>query len=158
TDEDVAAVDAVGQAAIPHLHALLNNEQRGKAVTRLKHELTVPIVTIRAAIQAMSSDLKDRGFHPTAFFAQDYLGDAWSYTELMSRHLGNADLMGLETLRLNLRITATYLMAEVVAPAVRQTVALVNERGFQVSRIRYDGFSQIPQLHVDRNLFQQIVF
>jgi signal transduction histidine kinase len=158
TDEDVAAIDAVGQAALPHLRALLNNEQRGKAVTRLKHELTVPIVTIRAALQAMSSDLRERGFEPSTFFSQDYLDDAWSYTELMRRLLGSADLMGLETLRLSLRLTRTYLMADVIAPAVRQTAALVKERGFQASRIQYLGFNYIPRLFIDRNLFQQVVF
>jgi signal transduction histidine kinase/sugar phosphate isomerase/epimerase len=158
TDEDVAAIDAVGHAALPHLRALLDNEQRAKAVARLTHELKVPLVTIRAALQAMSKDLKQRGFEPSAFFSRDYLDDAWSYAELMKRHLGNADLMGLETLRMKLRIAPTYLMADVVAPAVRQTQALVKERGFSTSRIEYVDFNQIPLLYVDRNLFQQVVF
>ena len=76
----------------------------------------------------------------------------------MRRLLGNADLFGLRGQNLVLQASPTLLLAEVVAPIIRQVRALVRERRFAVGRISYSKFDQIPRLWVDRNQFQQMMF
>jgi signal transduction histidine kinase len=147
--------DAIGQAAIPHFRVLIGDERRGKAMVRLRHELFVPVVAMRAAVQIMQTELEDRRVLDR-FFTHDYLGDVWSYTELMRRLLGNAEFFGLRSFQPHR--TRTLMTADVIAPAVRQIRTLVNDRGFSEHQIRYDKLDLLPALMIDRNHFQQLVF
>lgn len=153
SDDDAAVLDAIGQAAVPHLQILLDKERRAKALGRLTHELRSPLVAIRGAAEFMMRT-KDVG----KLFDYDYPGDVWSWSELMRRLLGNADLFQYSPEDFPVRATPTLMMGEVVAPALKQAKMLLDERGFSVDYIRYGKFEGIPRLWVDQNQFQQVIF
>ena len=152
SDDDAAVLDAIGQAAVPHLVVLLE-ERRAKALGRLTHELKTPLVAIRGAAEFM---LRTKGVDK--FFDYDYPGDVWSWSELMRRLFGNADLFQYSSENLPIQATPTLLRADVIAPAVRQVNMLLRERNFSPNRIGYGLFAQIPHLWIDRNQFQQVMF
>lgn len=153
SDDDAAVLDAIGQAAVPHLQLMMDKERRAKALARLTHELRVPVVAIRAATELM---LHTKGVE--GFFDHNYPENIWSWSELMRRLLGNADLFRYSSEGLPTRVEPTLLMAHVVAPAVNQVTMLLQERGFSANRIKYEQFEQIPRLWIDRNQFQQVIF
>ncbi|MBD3373581.1 GAF domain-containing protein [candidate division KSB1 bacterium] len=152
-DIDIAVIDSIFQAAIPHLNILLADERRAKAMGRLIHELKVPITAIRSATQTMREELNYR-----KHFSYDYIGDIWSWTELMRRLFGTTDIFRYRYENIKTQRRWTYLLKDVVAPAIRQVKPLLMEREFLPSAIRYDGFHNIPKIFIDTNLFQQVVF
>jgi signal transduction histidine kinase len=158
SDDDVAILDAIGEAAVPHLHVLLSEERRAKAMGRITHELKTPLVAIRSAAQMMRGEFERRRLAVDAFFGYDYVEDVWSWCELMRRLVGNAEFFRVGSGQLQVRAEKTYLMADVIAPAVRQVQVLLHERGFSSANIHYGRFEQIPRLWIDRNHFQQVMF
>ena len=159
TDDDAAVVDTMGQAAAAHLQLLMDNIRRADAVAKLTHELSMPLGVVRGAIDSMLRALeRHRDTLPAEIFRYDYPGDILSWSSLMLRLLDNAELYGRQAEDFLLDVEPTWLMADVIAPAVRQVEALVRKRGFDPSRIRYGSFSDIPRLFVDRNRLQQLIF
>jgi signal transduction histidine kinase/sugar phosphate isomerase/epimerase len=158
SDDDVAIVNAVGLAAVPHLQVLLGEERRAKALRRVTHELKTPLVAIRGAVQMMQRELARHKTAAKDFFDYDYLEDIWSWCELMRRLLGNADIFHVSASSMPIRAERTLLMKEVVAPAVRQVGSLLRERNFSAGSISYGRFEQVPRLWIDRNHFQQVMF
>jgi signal transduction histidine kinase len=123
------------------------------------HELKTPLVAIRGAAQSMAREFERRRMTVKEFFGVDYLDDVLSWWELMRRLLGNADIFHLSSDgSMPLRPERTFLMKEVVAPAVRQVGTLLRERGFAAASISYGRFEQVPRLWIDRNHFQQVMF
>lgn len=158
TEDDAARVDSLCQAAVPHIELLRAEAIRAEAVGRLTHELAMPVNALRGAIDSLRMDLEaaDASYHK--LFRFDYIGDVLSWTDLMVRIVGNGVIYGLKDGQLPMRPRRTYLMAEVVAPAVRQVRFLLEERGFETRRIAYSNFEEIPRLWVDQNQFQQVIF
>jgi signal transduction histidine kinase len=156
-DDDAAILEAIAQAAIPHLELLLVQERRVKAVGRLTHELKVPLVAIRGAAEFMM-----RVPRINEFFDYDYPGDIWSWTELMGRLIDNADALrySAEGMQIRPSLARTYLLRDVIAPAIRQARLLLKDRGFSSQNIKYnkESFMSIPRLWLDRNQFQQVAF
>jgi signal transduction histidine kinase/sugar phosphate isomerase/epimerase len=153
TDDDASVLDAIGQALVPHLQILLDKERRVRALGRLTHELRVPLVSIRGAAELMQ---RTKGVEK--LFEHDYPGDIWSWSELMRRLLGNADLFRYSPGEIPIQASPTLLLADVVAPAVKQARILLEEREFSIFNINYGTFEKIPKLWVDRNQFQQVIF
>ena len=153
TDDDAAVLDAVGQSAVPHLQILLDKDRRSRALGRLTHELRVPLVAIRGAAELMQ---RTKGVDN--LFDHDYLGDIWSWSELMKRLLGNADLFRYSPGTFPIQASLTLLLADVVAPAVKQARILLEERGFHIRNINYGTFEKVPKIWIDRNQFQQVIF
>jgi signal transduction histidine kinase/sugar phosphate isomerase/epimerase len=158
TEDDAALVDALCQAAVPHVELLRAETIRAEAVGRLTHELAMPVNALRGAVDSLRSDLEaaDPRYHEV--FRFDYMGDILSWTDLMVRIIGNGVIYGLKDGQLPLKPRRTLLMAEVVAPAVRQVRFLLEERGFDTRGITYSNFTDIPRLWVDQNQFQQVIF
>ncbi len=153
TDDDASVLDAIGQAMVPHLQILLDKERRSRALGRLTHELRVPLVAIRGAAELMQ---RTKGVDK--IFGHDYPGDIWSWSELMRRLLGNADLFRYSPGKIPIQASPTLLLADVIAPAVKQARILLKERGFNIRNINYGKFEQVPKLWIDRNQFQQVIF
>lgn len=153
TEDDIAILDSIGQVAVPYIQILLDKNRRAKALGRLTHELRIPLVAIRGAAEFM---LNTKGVN--TIFDYDYPGDIWSWSELMRRLLGNADLFRYRSQPLPLRATPTLLRGDVIAPAVKQVRMLLQERNFSLHNINYGLFDQIPRLWIDPNQFQQVIF
>ncbi|GAB4461900.1 MAG: hypothetical protein OHK0029_27880 [Armatimonadaceae bacterium] len=158
TEDDAALVDALCQAAVPHIELLRAEEIRADAVGRLTHELAMPVNALRGAVDSLRMDLEEADARYHDLFRFDYIGDVMSWTDLMVRIIGNGVIYGLKDGSLPLKPRRTLLMAEVVAPAVRQVRFLLEERGFDTRRITYTNFEEIPRLWVDQNQFQQVIF
>jgi len=158
SDDDAAVIDAISQAAVPHLQALLSEEQRAAAIGALQHQLSTPLATFRAVIEIMKEELERRGAAPTDVFGKDYLEELRSPAELMRGVLRNALFYGPKTGSVLLKATPTELMADAIVPAIRQVDMLLGQRGFSAQRIHCEGFDKIPPLWVDRIHFQQVVF
>ena len=153
SNDDAAILDAIVQAAAPHIHILQGDEIRAKSMSKLMHELRTPLVAIRGAADFL---IRDRNL--TRIWQYDYLGDIWSWGDLMQRLMVNANWFSYSSQGLQIRAERTFLMADIIAPSVKQVSLLLEERGFSASRIHYGKFDQIPPLYIDRNQFQQVMF
>lgn len=151
SNDDAQILEAISQTTAPYLQILISKERRAVAWTKLTHELKAPLVAIRSATEFI---LHTKGVNK--FFDHDYPGDILSYSELMRRLLGNAEWYRSDTIPLEK--APTLLLAEVVAPAVKQVGLLLSKRKFSTSKIRYKRFDEIPRLLIDRNQFQQVIF
>ena len=163
TNDDVAVLDAIGQAAVPHLQVLMSKERRAKALKRFTHELRTPVSTIRNVAHEIEEVFKEHKIDATAFLSEDYLGDIKSWCDLMKRLVENVDLFRLASGpgNLNLQPERTLLMKEVVAPSVRHARMLLRRkfpRARTLPRIHHGRFDQVPALYVDKNQFQQVMF
>ena len=152
SDDDAAILETIAQATIPHLEVLLSQERRIKALGKLTHELTVPLVAIRGAVEFMQ---KTKGID--SFFDHDYAGDIWAWSELMKGLLDNLDLVRFNE-TITLRAKRTYLLKEIVSPAVKQVEMILRERHFSSKRISRGYFTKIPQLWIDQTLFHRVFF
>jgi signal transduction histidine kinase/sugar phosphate isomerase/epimerase len=158
SDDDIAILDAVAQGAIPHLQILLGDARRANALLRMTHELKNPIVAVRGATEQMQIALRDHRLDPKVLFGEDYLDDVWSWSELMRRLLGNIEALPQASGSHHLLAQKALLMADVVAPVVRQVAPLLRERRFSPSAIHYGRFEKVPRLWIDVNRFQQVLF
>lgn len=154
SEDDAAVLDAICQAAVPHLQRFRSEEQRRKTVERLTHELSVPVVAIRGAAQRM---LRTPAIETV--FDENYPADVWSWSELMRALLVKSNIFrtGSGGIQLEIR-RPVRLMADIVAPAVRQVEMYLRERAFSKDRISYGRFENVPPLWVDQTYFQQIIF
>ena len=135
TDDDVAVLDSIIQAAIPHLELLQTQERQVHSLTRIAHEFQVPLVAIRGAVDFMLHALVEKGESPKRFFGEDYLGDILDWSLLMGRLVQNAKVFTTAPGKLNLQQTWTLLKADVVAPAVKQVHPLLKERNLSPNSI-----------------------
>ena len=78
----------------------------------------------------------------------------------MRRLLDKADVLSYALKGLPITASATNLLRDVIAPAVRQVRLLLDERGFSQKNIHYtkEKFQRFPILWLDRNRFQQVMF
>lgn len=158
TDDDAAALDALLQAALPQLELLLDQEFRLQSLRRLLHEFNVPNNAVRHCVQRIERDLKKEGKNPRACFSQDFIGDIWSYTDLIGRQLQNAALYGGAIQEIKPSFKPTDLYAEVIAPAVNHVSGLLKLEQLPLFAIRYASLVGFPPLWIDRNQFQQVFF
>ena len=154
-DDDCAILEAIGQAAVPHMEILGERERLEKMLGRLTHELKVPLVAIRGAI-----DFIERTPGIKKLFDYDYPGDIESWCELMGRLIDNADAFRYSNNPIEIKATKTSILRDVIAPAIRQVRLLLRERGFSPKNISYtkEQFQGFPNLWLDRNQFQQVLF
>jgi sugar phosphate isomerase/epimerase len=156
TDDDAAKLDAIIQAALPHLELLEMQERQRESLARMVHEFQSPLVAIRGAVDLMQADLRGKGLAPSTFFRRDFTDDILQWTGLMGRLTRNARIFaggqGVEVLRAQ----KTLLLSEVVMPVLRQIRPLVPEG------VRFDSHQEdlqsVPPLCVDRNQMQQVFF
>lgn len=165
TDEDAAKLDAIIQAAIPHLELLTLQERQASAILRMTHEFNVPLVAIRGAVDFARNDLNKKaaelnykGVDAASLLGEDYFGDILNWTQLMGRLSTNARLFAAQPGEIRLQLKKTLLMGEIIAPAVNQVGLLLKEKSFKKVSIKCGAFSEVPPLWVDRHQFQQVFF
>ena len=158
SEDDLAVLDAVCQAAVPHLQVLLSKERRAKALRRLSHELQNPLVALLGATDRMKRELVKRSGSSEVFFSQDYIGDIESWAGLMRGLLGNADFFRLADRNLVLEKRRVHLYGDVFMPAVNQIQELLIDHHLNPARIVIPKFAEIPMLWLDKNRMTQVVF
>ena len=140
---------SVTEATADHVEAKLR-----RILGRMTHEFRGPITAIKAATESIIETPNSK-----TFFDFDYPGDIWSWTELMIRVIANVDAYRvLQEGEIDIRPEKVLLLADVIAPAIRQVRLLLNARGFSPRHITYRGFEKIPTLWLDRNRVQQVIF
>jgi hypothetical protein len=157
-DDDVAVLDAVCRAAVPHLEVLMSKERRWKALRRLTHELNNPLIAIAGAADKMRRELERRRGTSEVYFSEDYIGDIESWLGLMRGLLGNADVLRLGSRKLALQQRRVQLYGDVFVPAVQQINQLLLDRDFNSTGIVIRKFDEIPALWLDKHRFNQVVF
>lgn len=158
TDDDAAELDAMIQAALPHLDNLATRDRQVSAFKRLVHELRMPLVAINGAVDFMQHSLQGKQLEPKGFFGEDYLSDTRKWCELIGSLADNARLFATATEPEALHTTPTLLLADVIAPAVAQCQPLLANQGLNATSVQWNDFNQIPKLYVDRNKLQQVFF
>ncbi len=154
TDDDAAILSAICQAAAPHVDVLRRDEWLLRSLAHLTHELNMPVNTLQAATDELRTLLK-KDADP---LVGDLLENMLSWTGLMSRVIGAADIFGRKGERLQMQCKPTHFMGDVIAPLKPQLRFLLANRGFDVSRVTYSDFWEVPRLWIDRNLFQMVFF
>lgn len=160
TDDDAARLDAIIQAALPHLELLLTQHQQASSLVRLNHELQNPLLGINGAVDAFKTRLKARGIiNIKDTFGADYIADILSYTALMSRLVLNSRLFGDTFERLRPEFARCDLAVSVVEPVTKQLSPLLKRYNLPDNRIRVAQFKEvIPWLYVDKLMMQQVFF
>ena len=153
SDDDAAVVEAVNQAAVQHLEYLISVGRRNKSQQRLTHVLKEPLVGMQNLVQAIQYETV--GSQPFEF---DFPGDIMSWCSLMRQLISEADLLDARPASDRGRAEFTFLVKDVIAPAVRQTESLLSERGLGRAKINYAGCLELPRMLVDRNQFHQVFF
>jgi len=161
TDDDAAKLDAIIQAALPHLDLLITQRRQSFALTRLAHELQNPLIGIVGAADFLREKLKERKIADLkAEFGADYIDDIFCYQSLMSRLIQGANLFGETIAGLgNPNFQRTELATGVVMPVVKQLRPLLKKHKLSEEGIHVAQFQGvIPWLEVDRLMFQQVFF
>jgi sugar phosphate isomerase/epimerase/nitrogen-specific signal transduction histidine kinase len=158
SEDDLAVLDAVCQAAVPHLQVLLSKERRAKALRRLTHELNYPLVALAGATERIKTELLHRHGTSEAFFSEDYVGDIESWMELMKGLIGNADLFRLADREIVREQSRVHIYGDVIMPVVRQIKKLLDDRDFTQNQIFATQFKIMPRLWLDKKSICQVVF
>lgn len=160
SDDDAAVVDALAHSAAPYLEALRRLERRTRALQHQSHEMKNPLVWTLGSVDLIRQSLADRHTSAKSYFGQDYLADIDSYCDMALGLLANSQ-SATSNEPIKLKPKRIFLLAQVVAPAVRQVGPLCKQSGFSVDNIVCNSESflkHIPPLHVDLPKFQQIFF
>jgi signal transduction histidine kinase/sugar phosphate isomerase/epimerase len=157
SDDDIAIVESIAQVVLPRLQVFVADKLRYQALDRLTHELERPAAAINGAVQLIQEELRRRSIKVSTLMPYDYLSDISGWSELMVGLIENTDFFASRG-RPMLDSKPTRLMADVIAPAVRQVEILLRERHFSPHKIEYGKLSAIPILLIDRNRMQQVIF
>ncbi len=151
---DEVALAALCSALSPHLVRMIANERRSRAITRITHELKVPIHVTLGAVEFTRHEMKRRGWR----LSRDYLGDIEDYMHLMRALVAKASALRPDVEMTLNRSRRVFLLRDVFTPAIRQVRALLEQRRFSGRRISYNRVGDLPPLYVDKTRFEQIVF
>ena len=157
SDDDLAVIDAITQAAVPHIEGLVGEQIRTRALGRFVHELANPIVAVRGNVQWIEQELQDKGLDPRTCFSFDYLDDLWSWTDLLSHLTENNGFVGPRQSALP-PAKPTDLIGRIIRPIPKLLTLLLRERGFSSSAISFPAPGDLPMLHVTPGPFRQVFF
>jgi signal transduction histidine kinase len=154
--EQVAVVEALAQSFVPRLELLFAEEERLKKMSRLAHEMRVPISAFGAALEVVEAEVIQKNWR----FRYDYLGDLKSYLRILSWNVRELDVVRGAECRIQLMTDAPcFLQSEIIEPARHHVEPECKRRKFDVRKIRVGSFlNRIPKLYVDRELMTQVVF
>jgi signal transduction histidine kinase len=158
SDEDIAIIEAVAHVAAPHYELIVADERRREALARMIHELMHPATVIHSAIHMIQAEFHTKGIDSAAFFKVDYPGDIQMWSDLMVALIGKGEYYGSRGELIELEPARVLLMAQVIAPAVRQVDALLREEGYSARSIEYERLEKVPALWIDQKRFQQVMF
>jgi len=154
TFEDVAIVSAIGQAFAQQMEILLADRQRLESLTKLAHELRVPVVAFRAVLERLQTECARSKY----VFPYNHFEEMTIYTDVMRRLLTELDFIRLDPARIPMEFKATPFLAVIVQPARRFVEPLLRKKGLAVGQIRHEGLDGFPRLYLDQALMTQTVF
>jgi signal transduction histidine kinase len=120
-----------------------------KQISRLVHELRMPLVGIRGAAELIQRTTDPEGTNELA-------RDVVSWCMLAHRLLETSSFLGSP--RRDYRFQKLLLLRDVINPAMNSMEILLKERGFDTAQIHITDLSAIPPLWLDRLSFQQVFF
>jgi signal transduction histidine kinase len=154
TYDDVALIEAIGRSFSPQLEIVQAEQRRVESLNRLAHELRVPVVAFRAALERVRNECQTNRYT----FQFDHFEEMWTYCDVMNRLLKELDIMRRGSHRIPLIPQPTYLLRKIIAPACRFVRPLLIKAGFDRNAITYSGLDTLPDLNVDPGLMTQVVF
>jgi signal transduction histidine kinase len=154
TYEDVATIEAIGQAFAPHLDVILADQKRFDMMSKVAHELRVPIVAFGATVERIRTECEAKEFR----FRYDHFRELEIYTDVMRRLLQGLDLVRKGPHRIVIEAVPTHLLSAIIAPTKRFLVPILRKRRFEEYQVKHSGFESLPKLHVDPALMTQVVF
>jgi signal transduction histidine kinase/sugar phosphate isomerase/epimerase len=155
---DMAIAESLCQAITPSLLTLQQTDRFRKTIDRTIHEIKMPLTAIRGAVQVMEEEIKSKHIR----YNYDYIEDINSWLRLQEQQIRRIDfyrykISGREE-KLEPVIGPVWMLRDVLAPAKRHIEILLQERHYDRRRISDDGLFHIPQLYIDKAMFQQIFF
>lgn len=154
TYEDVAVIEAIAQAFTPQLEILLADYQRTNSMNKLAHELRVPVVAFRAALERVERECRTEGYT----FKFDHFGELRTYHGVMSRLLLELDAVRKGPHLIPLVPERIHIFSEIIAPAKRFLQPLFLRRGLTNRSIVYKDLRETPSFYLDPGLMTQVVF
>jgi signal transduction histidine kinase len=156
TYDDVAIVESIAQAFAPQMDVLLAEQKRIVRLTKLAHELRVPIVAFNGALVRLRRESQQNRW----VYQYDYLQNIAAYSDVMARLLKELELLRVGPDRIVLSASRPVLLyAAVIAPAVRFIRQELLQRNFKSEQIqKIEGLDSIPAVYVDPALMTQVVF
>ncbi len=153
SDDDLAVVDAISQAAVPHLLRFLDAERSDAAVERLKHEFKNPLVGIRANLDRIRTAVAPLA-RDHSEIRMKFLEDALAWSSLLATMLETLGVTKPE-----LKREPTKLYADVLMPVVRQVAILAKSREYSAANIVVkSSWTFPPELMVDKWRLHQVFF
>ncbi len=155
---DMAIAESLCQAITPNLLTLQQTDRFRKTIDRTIHEIKMPLTAIRGAVQVMEEETKAKHIR----YNYDYIEDINSWLRLQEQQIRRIDfyrykISGREE-KLEPVIGPVWMLRDVLAPAKRHIEILLQERHYDRRQIKDDGLFHIPQLYIDKAMFQQIFF
>ncbi len=154
TYEDVAVIEAIAQAFTPQLEILLADYRRTDSMNKLAHELRVPVVAFRAALERVQRECKTEGYT----FQFDHFGELATYCNVMNRLLLELDAVRRGPHLIPLLPEKVHIFSEIIAPATRFLKPILVKKGLSRKSIKYKDVYKTPVLYLDPGLMTQVVF
>ena len=154
TYEDIAVIEAVGQAFAPQLEILMADLRRRDYMNKLAHELRVPVVAFRAALERVHSECKTKKYE----FQYDHFEELSTYCDIMNRLLMELDAVRKSPQEVPIVAEKIHIFSKIIPPAIRFVKPLLRKKGLGQRRIQYTGMQEIPELYLDAGLMTEVVF
>jgi hypothetical protein len=151
--DDVAVVEAVGGAFLPHLVILLAEQRRAASLDRLVHELRVPLVAFRAVLERLQGEAQRNGY----VFQYPHFNEIDIYCDIMDRQFKELDMTRTVAPRISLDPRLSYLVNSIIAPAKRFLSPLLSKHRFSPGQLEFKCLDAY-RLWVDVGLMTQVVF
>jgi signal transduction histidine kinase len=155
TYEDVAVIEAVAQAFTPQLEILLADYQRKDSMNKLAHELRVPVVAFRAALERVERECKAKAYE----FQFDHFEELRTYCDVMNRLLKELDVVRQGPHQIPLAPKETHVFSEIIAPAVRFVGPLLKKKRLTHRCIDYGSdLYKTPAFFLDPGMMTEVIF
>ena len=157
TYEQVAVIEAMGQAFVPRIEILYAGQSRLDKMSRLAHEMRVPVSAFGSLIEGIQKEMLKKGWK----FKHDYVGALNNYLDILQWNVRDLDLLRGAEFRIRTSVAEPCLLqGNVIDPARIHLDAECKRRRLDSSRIKIRvPFSEvIPELYIDKTLMTQVVF
>jgi signal transduction histidine kinase len=151
---DVTVIEGVLSAFSPRLEVLQSAWHRVEAMNKLGHELRTPLVAFRAALERLRAECTEKQLT----FRMDHFQNLDDFCEQMQRLLVEFGTLRRGPTPVRLQTAKVNMLSDVIAPAKRFLAPLWERLNLDQAKVRHDGFSDLPPVQIDVQLFRQAVF
>lgn len=163
SEDDLSLVEATMISIQPILERMMEDELCLRAFALLSHELSTPIKATKNTVLRIQKDLGYFGKLPgRPMLQRDHFETIDTLMNIMVRTLNEYELTiadGSSNLQLNRQ--PVKFIGDVLRPCLALSRFILQQRGFAITKIDYgndEEWKKIPELFVDRSMFEQIVF